>query len=118
MNSSITTQTRHLVAALSTSLLLLSGMHSASAEDAPGTVSRNRGISLTDLDLSTSAGAQDARERIQQKVKTLCLQLGDELDLSRRATYLECVDKATATANARLDALLHRADNVMTAATR
>jgi hypothetical protein len=50
-------------------------------------------------------------------VKTLCAQLGDELDLSRRATYLECVDKAMATANAHLDALLlRRVGNVITAA--
>ena len=115
-NTSITKQTSHFLAALATSLLLLSGVHSARAEDAPGTVSRVKAISLADLDLSTLAGVQSARERVQQRVKTLCSQLGDEHDLSHRATYLECVDKAMATANPHLDALLRRVDNVRTAA--
>jgi UrcA family protein len=116
MNTSITKQTSHLLAALATCLLLFGGVRSAIAEEAPGAVSRTKAISLAGLDLSTLAGAQAARERVHQAVRTICSQLGDDLDLSHRATYLECVNKATANAKPHLDALLRRAGSVTTAA--
>jgi UrcA family protein len=116
MNSSITKQTSYFLAALATGMLFLTGVHSASAQDPPATASRTRSISLVDLDLSTPEGAQAARERLQQAVKTLCSQLQDNLDLSHRATYLECVDKAMTATNRHLDAVLARVDNVRTAA--
>ena len=116
MNNSTTKQTSNVLAALATGMLFLAGAHSASAQEPPTTVSRTKAISVVDLDLSTPAGAQAARERLQAMVKTLCSQLQDHLDLSHRATYLECVDKTMVTANRRLDAALARLDNVRTAA--
>jgi UrcA family protein len=116
MNKSITKQTSRLVAAIVTGVVFLGTVHSAGAQDASATVSRARPVSLADLDLSTPAGAQAARARLLQEVKLLCDQLGDHLDLSHQATYLECVDKATVTTDRHLDALLHRVSNVRTAA--
>jgi UrcA family protein len=116
MNTSITKQTSHVLAALATSLLVLAGAQAAGAEEVPGTVSRTRPISLAGLDLSTPAGAEAARERVQQAVRTICAQLADDLDLSHRATYLECVDKSMANAKPHLDALLRRVGAVETAA--
>ena len=122
MNTSIAKQTSQLLAPLATGLLLFSGLllssgaQSARAEDAPGMVSRAKAISLAGLDLSTPAGAEAARDRVQYAVKTICAQLADDLDLSRRATYLECVDKAMANAKPHLDAVLRRVDADTTAA--
>jgi UrcA family protein len=116
MNRSIAKHTSGLATALVTSVFFLGLMHSAGAQDAPATTSGAKSISLADLDLSTAAGAQRARERLERAVKTLCTQLRDDLDLSHRGTYLECVGKATATTNRHLDALLHRVGKVRTAA--
>lgn len=71
---------------------------------------------MAGLDLSTPAGVEAARERVEHAVKTICAQLGDDLDLSHRETYLKCVDQAMAITKPRLDALLSRVDAATTAA--
>jgi UrcA family protein len=63
---------------------------------APG--SRAKKVSLTDLDLSTPDGIRAAHERLHEVARTLCSQVADELDLSRHANYVACVDDAMARA--------------------
>jgi UrcA family protein len=49
-------------------------------------------VSVSDLDLSTSAGVNAARERVHQVVRRLCAQVADEFDLSHKANFDKCVD--------------------------
>jgi UrcA family protein len=84
-----------------TTLLALCIMGSADAlagseVDAP--VTRSAKVSITGLDLSTPQGARAARERLRRTARKLCAQVTDELDLSRHANYLACVDESVAKA--------------------
>jgi UrcA family protein len=99
------------------SLGLLGGIHTAAADE-PTFLSRTASISLTGLDLSTAAGAEAARERVHQAARKMCDQMRDDLDLSHRETYLECVDKTVARVKPNLEALITRVSAVRVAAVK
>jgi UrcA family protein len=61
-------------------------------------VARSAKVSIAGLDLSTPQGARAARERLRQTARKLCDQVADELDLSRHANYLACVEDTVAAA--------------------
>jgi UrcA family protein len=112
----IPTAARMPVFALAASLLLLGGLHVASAAEPATGETRARLISLDDLDLSTAEGADAALERVHQAARRMCSQMSDHLDLSHHENYLKCVQTAMAGAQPRLDALVRRDSVVRTAA--
>jgi UrcA family protein len=84
-----------------TTLLALCVMGSADAlagSEVDASVTRSAKVSITRLDLSTPQGARAARERLRQTARKLCAQVADELDLSRHANFLACVDESVAKA--------------------
>ena len=84
-----------------TTLLALCVMGSADAlagSEVDASVTRSAKVSITRLDLSTPQGARAARERLRRTARKLCAQVADELDLSRHANFLACVDESVAKA--------------------
>jgi UrcA family protein len=84
-----------------TTLLSLCVMGSAEAlagSEVDASVTRSAKVSITRLDLSTPEGTRAARERLRQTARKLCAQVADELDLSRHANFLACVDESVAKA--------------------
>jgi UrcA family protein len=55
---------------------------------------RSKTVSLADLDLSTPAGMNAARERVKKTARRLCVLLADPADLSHQSNYVKCVDDA------------------------
>ena len=72
-------------------------------------------VSLTDLNLSTGAGQDAARERLHQVARRLCTQVADDLDLSHQSNFIKCVEQATAGTLPRLDAMIRKATAIRTA---
>jgi UrcA family protein len=58
--------------------------------DAPTSAAK---VSLTGLDLATSEGIAAARERLQETARQFCSQVGGNLDASRLADFLSCLDR-------------------------
>jgi UrcA family protein len=116
MKTSIKSQAVSLIGVWAAGLLYLTGIHSANAADQPQLLTRTKAVSLGGIDLSTPEGAAEARHRVQQMVRRLCAQLGDDLELSHRETYLECLDRTSAPVQRHLDALIDRAQTIRTAA--
>lgn len=65
---------------------------------APVLDERVKVVSLTDLDLSTPAGAQAARQRVRETARWLCMRVQDPHDLGHQPHFVACVDRATAAA--------------------
>jgi UrcA family protein len=66
---------------------------------------RSKLVSFADLDLSTPAGVETARERLRNTARMLCRQLRDIDDRSRRENFISCVELAMAGSVPRLEAL-------------
>jgi UrcA family protein len=74
-------------------------------EAAPGRRAANAGpdqrsmsVPLADLDLTTAAGVRTAQERLHQAARRLCSELADSQDLGHQPHFVQCVDRATASA--------------------
>jgi UrcA family protein len=115
MNTSNTARINTLVSLLFTGVLLWGSTLPAQAADA-GYGGRAKNVSLSDLDLSTVAGQEQARERLHQMARRLCTQVEDELDLSHQTNYVKCVEAATAQTLPHLDAMIRRETGFRTAA--
>jgi UrcA family protein len=85
-----------------TALLALSFLGStvgvAGPQADPAPVTHSTKVYLTGLDPSTFEGVKVARERLRQSPRRLCNQVADELDLSRQANFVTCVDASMASA--------------------
>lgn len=66
---------------------------------------RTTNLTLTDLDLSRATDVKIARERIHQVASKLCESVRDSLSLSQHEAYLDCVARATAAAEPKLERL-------------
>jgi UrcA family protein len=75
---------------------------SVSASPVSSAGSRSLRISVADLDLSTPAGTQVARDRIHAAARRLCSQLGNMDDLGHQPQFVACVERTTAEAWQRL----------------
>ena len=65
-------------------------------------VQRRLSVSLSDLDLTTAAGARAAQERLHQAARRLCSELADSEDLGHQPHFVDCVDRALAGALSQL----------------
>ena len=65
-------------------------------------------VSVADLDLSTSEGVNAAHERVHQAARQLCMRVVDELDLSRDANFIKCIDESMALAELNIQELAAR----------
>jgi UrcA family protein len=66
---------------------------------------RTANLTLAGLDLSQAADAEIARDRIRHLAQKFCDRMWDPLSLSQHATFLDCVDRATAGAELKLQRL-------------
>jgi UrcA family protein len=66
---------------------------------------RSKLVSFADLDLSTPAGVETARERLRHTARMLCGQLRNIDDRSRRENFISCVESAMAGSVPKLEAL-------------
>ncbi len=66
---------------------------------------RTANLPLAGLDLSQAADVEIARDRIRHVAQKLCNRMWDPLSLSQHATFLDCVDRATAAAEPKLQRL-------------
>jgi UrcA family protein len=73
-------------------------------------------VSVSDLDLSTAAGQESARERLHQMARRLCTEVEDLDDLSHHSNFIKCVATATAGMQPHLEAMIRRASKIRTAA--
>jgi UrcA family protein len=66
----------------------------AQSEVAASTRTLTSKVSVADLDLSTSAGMDAARDRLHQTARGLCSQVADSQDpyLTQKPTFIACVD--------------------------
>ena len=115
MKTSNPTCINTLASILATGVLLWGIVLPAQAADA-AYGARAQQVSLTDLNLSTVAGQEVARERLHQMARRLCAQEEDELDLSHQTNYVKCVEAATAKTLPHLDAMIRSATAIRTAA--
>jgi UrcA family protein len=86
-------------------ILLALGAHLARAGETgepPRATNRSAVVSVADLDLSTEAGRQVARQRLHNTARLLCRGVTDPWSLSHHDDYVACVDGAMASALARL----------------
>jgi UrcA family protein len=60
-------------------------------------------LSLADLDLSTPAGVDAARDRLQQTARQRCSQIADRQDLSHQPNFIACMDETLADALRQID---------------
>jgi UrcA family protein len=63
-------------------------------------------VSLSDLDLSSEKGMQEARKRVHQTAQRLCGKVVDPWALSHHEDYVRCVDEATTAAVVQLHGLM------------
>jgi UrcA family protein len=115
MNTSNSAYLNILTSILATGALLWGIAPPVQAADAPYGA-RTKTVSLTDLNLSTVAGQEAARERLHQMARRLCTQVEDELDLSHHSNYVKCVEEATAETLPHLHAMIRSATAIRTAA--
>jgi UrcA family protein len=90
---------------VATGLLAWGSAAPAAAADSPDAV-HTKQVRLSDLDLSTAAGQASAHERLLQMARRLCTEVEDLDDLSHHANFVKCVDGATASTLATLDAMI------------
>ena len=64
------------------------------------------------VDLSTAAGQEAARERIEKAARVACQRVEDELDLSRHSNYLKCVTATLSQTMPQLAELISRQSQV------
>ena len=74
----------------------------ALADQPPAT--RSAKVPLAGLDLSTTAGARAAYERIKSTAERLCFQLGNIREIDHMEAYKMCVNEALADAVRRINA--------------
>jgi UrcA family protein len=115
MKTSNTARINILASILATGALLWGIALPVQAADATNGA-RAKTVSLTDLNLSTVAGQDAARDRLHQMARRLCAQVKDELDLSHQSNYVKCVEEATAKTLPHLDAMIRNASAIRTAA--
>ena len=84
------------------------GLNSAAVADQVSGETRAKTVSLANIDLSTVEGQRVAHERLHQAARRLCSQVADELDLSRQANYVACIDMAMTRADRQLQAMASR----------
>jgi UrcA family protein len=70
----------------------------AQSPAATGVETRTSNLSLADLDLSTPAGVDAARDRLQQTARRRCSQVADRQDLSHQPNFIACMDETLAAA--------------------
>jgi len=70
----------------------------AQSPAAAGVETRTSNLSLADLDLSTPAGVDAARDRLQQTARRRCSQVADRQDLSHQPNFIACMDETLAAA--------------------
>jgi UrcA family protein len=70
----------------------------AQSPAAAGVETRTSNLSLADLDLSTPAGVDAARDRLQQTARRRCSQVADRQDLSNQPNFIACMDETLAAA--------------------
>lgn len=68
-------------------------------------VSRIAGVSLADVDLSTSAGIQEARNRLRAMAQRVCAEGVAGHDLTSQPTFVACVESTVAGALRQISAL-------------
>ena len=85
--------------------LLLSGLFAVAAPSNADPTSTSSKVSLTDLNLATSAGMAQARARVERSVKDACWRVDDVNDLSHHDNYLACVSHGLEQAQPALAAL-------------
>jgi len=83
---------------------VLAGSH-AFANPPEQSTTRTGSLSLADLNLARDADLKIARERVHQMAVNLCERLRDPLSLSHHEAFLECVARATAGAEPKLEQL-------------
>lgn len=86
-------------------ILLALGCHLARAGESAkpnGPTSRTAVVSMADLDLTTEAGMQVARERLHITARRLCRHTVDPWAISHQQDYVACVDATLASALAQL----------------
>ena len=76
--------------------------------DPASTVTSSVRVNFSGIDLSTSAGQEEAKERLVQAAHLTCQRVEDEQDLSRHENYLACVDAALTQAMPKLAQLIER----------
>jgi UrcA family protein len=115
MKTSNTARITTLASILATGTLLWGiALPAQAADTAYGAVSKQ--VSLSDLNLSTVAGQEAARERLHQTARRLCERVEDEHDLSHQSNYLKCMEQAKAQTQPHLDAMIRSASAIRTAA--
>jgi UrcA family protein len=70
----------------------------AQSPAAAGVETRTSNLSLAGLDLSTPAGVDAARDRLQQTARRRCSQVADRQDLSHQPNFIACMDETLAAA--------------------
>src|SRR5229473_2447400 len=70
----------------------------AQSPAAAGVETRTSNLALADLDLSTPAGVDAARDRLQQTARRRCSQVADRQDLSHQPNFIACMDETLAAA--------------------
>ncbi len=83
---------------------LLAGSH-AFASPPDRSTTRAASLTLADLDLARDADLNIARARVHQMAAKLCEGLRDPLSLSHHEAFLECVARASAGAEPKLEQL-------------
>jgi UrcA family protein len=80
---------------------------------------KSTSVSVADLDLSTSAGIQAARERLHQAARKLCDEVLEPSSISHQPDFVRCVDQTMADATAQLEGpMLARRDVAKTSIDR
>jgi UrcA family protein len=79
-------------------LCVIGSADALAGSEVDASVARSSKVSIAGLDLSTPQGTRAVRERLRRTARKLCAQVADELDLSRHANYLACVDESVARA--------------------
>jgi UrcA family protein len=80
-------------------LLALAPVAAIAQSPAAGAVeTRTSSLSLADLDLSTPAGVDAARDRLQQTARRRCSQVANRQDLSHQPNFIACMDETLAAA--------------------
>jgi UrcA family protein len=64
---------------------------------------KSTSVSVADLDLSTNAGIQAARERLHRAARKLCDEVLEPSSISHQPDFVRCVDQTMADATAQLE---------------
>ncbi|MEP6886545.1 MAG: UrcA family protein [Gammaproteobacteria bacterium] len=86
-----------VAAAMLTPVIALAAINATPPSESPN-MTRSATVALADLDLTTPAGINAARDRVHKTARHLCSSLSDSSDLSHAANFVICVDEAVARA--------------------